>query len=108
MDNYLIERDTLAKVVDSLLATKYPNQPESELSKVREENLKKLDDRISSAIFGKLNDEALDEINSMLDRKENDPTAFRIFFKNAGVDLEQTITDTVKSFSQEFLGGQNA
>ena len=50
----------------------------------------------------------LDEINAMFDREENDPTAFQIFFKNADVNLEQIITDTMTKFSQEFLGGENA
>ena len=39
---------------------------------------------------------------------ENNPSAFQIFFKNAGIDLEQAIKDEMSKFSQEFLGGENA
>ena len=44
----------------------------------------------------------------MFDREENNPSAFQIFFKNAGIDLEQVIKDEMSKFSQEFLGGENA
>lgn len=108
MENYLIERDVLAKIVDGLLATKFPDQSPEELIDIKEENIKKLDDHISDAIFGSLSDVKLDEINSMLDRDESDPRSFRLFFRDAGVDLEQAIADAIKSFSTDFLGGQNA
>ena len=108
MENYLIGRDTLGKLVDQLIAQKYPNQSPDSLNEIREDNIRKLDDQISEAIFGGLNDEQLDEINAMFDREENNPSAFQIFFKNAGIDLEQAIKDEMSKFSQEFLGGENA
>lgn len=108
MENYLIGRETLGKFIDQLIAQKYVNQFPDSLKELREENIKKLDDQVSEAIFSSLDDDQLDEISAMFDREENDPTAFQIFFKNAGIDLEQIITNTMTKFSQEFLGGENA
>lgn len=108
MENYLIGRETLGKFIDQLIAQKYPNQPSSSLEELRESNIKKLDDQISDAVFSSLDDTQLDEINAILDREENDPTAFQIFFKNVGIDVEQIITDAMTKFSQDFLGGENA
>ena len=39
---------------------------------------------------------------------ESDPQAFRNFFKDANIDLEQQIEKSVREFSAEFLGGENA
>ena len=108
MENYLIGRETLGKFIDQLIAQKYVNQFPDSLKELREENIKKLDNQVSEAIFSSLDDDQLDEISAMFDREENDPTAFQIFFKNAGIDLEQIITNTMTKFSQEFLGGENA
>lgn len=108
MENYLIGRETLGKFIDQLIAQKYPNQPSSSLEELRESNIKKLDDQISDAVFSSLDDTQLDEISAILDREENDPTAFQIFFKNVGIDIEQVITDAMTKFSQDFLGGENA
>lgn len=107
MENYLVGRETLGKFVDQLIAQKYPNEPQGSLEDLREESIKKLDDQIGDAIFGSLDDAQLDEIDAMFDREENNPTAFQIFFKNAGLNLEEVITDTMSKFSQEFLGGEN-
>lgn len=108
MENYLIGRETLGKFIDQLIAQKYPNQPSSSLEELRESNIKKLDDQISDAVFSSLDDTQLDEISAILDREENNPTAFQIFFKNVGIDIEQVITDAMTKFSQDFLGGENA
>ena len=108
MENYLIGRETLGKFIDQLIAQKYVNQFPDSLKELRGESIKKLDNQVSEAIFSSLDDDQLDEISAMFDREENDPTAFQIFFKNADVNLEQIITDTMTKFSQEFLGGENA
>ncbi len=108
MEDYLVERETLAKLVDTLLAQKFPGQPAESFSSLREESIKQLDDRISKAVFGSLSSSQLEELNAMLDRGENDPVAFQDFFKNSGVDIESIIADAMQKFAQEFLGGQNA
>ena len=97
MENYLIGRETLGKFIDQLIAQKYPNQPSSSLEELRESNIKKLDDQISDAVFSSLDDTQLDEISAILDREENNPTAFQIFFKNVGIDIEQVINVAIPS-----------
>ena len=106
MENYLIERETLAEFVDSLIAKK--TQPIENRDTLREESIKKLDDRISQAVFGSLTKIQLDEINIILDQEETDDQAFQDFFNRAGVNLEEIITKTMQDFGKEFLGGENA
>lgn len=106
MENYLIERETLAEFVDSLIARK--TQPIENLDALREENIKKLDDRISQAVFGSLTKNQLDELNIMLDQDEDNDQTFQDFFNRAGVNLEKVVTDTMQNFGKEFLGGENA
>ena len=107
MENYLIERDVLGKVVDDLIAKKFPDQPSPELETLREDSIKKLDDKIGMAVFGRLNKEQLAKVNEMFDEDVDDPTSFEAFFEEAGVDLNKVISDTITEFSQEFLGGEN-
>ena len=93
-------------IVDSLIAKK--TQPIEDPDALREETIKKLDDRISQSIFGSLTKNQLDEINTILDQDETDDQAFQDFFNRAGVDLETIITKTMQDFGNEFLGGENA
>ena len=99
MENYLIGRETIGKFIDQLIAKKYVNQFPDSLKELREENIKKLDNQVSEAIFSSLDDDQLDEISAMFDREENDPTAFQIFFKNADVNLEQKL---LKNLAKNF------
>lgn len=108
MDNYLVERETLSKLVDALLSKKYPDQSIESLNNIREENIKKLDDKISVDLFGSFTDAQLAELDRLLDASESDPQVFQDFFKNAGIDLEQRISKSMEEFSKEFLGGENA
>ncbi|MBR3264282.1 hypothetical protein IKF94_03615 [Candidatus Saccharibacteria bacterium] len=105
MENYFIERETLAEFVDSLIAKK--TQPIENPETTREEAIKKLDDRISQAIFGGLTKKQLDEINTLLDQEDADDQAFQDFFNRAGVNLEEVIKKAMQDFGQEFLGGEN-
>ncbi len=108
MENYFIERDTLEKLLDPIIAQKYPNQSPEEKAKIQDENVGKLDDAILESLLGGLTKSQLDEINLMFDQEEGDPDAFRTFFKNAGIDVEAKITEAVQNFGLEFLGGENA
>lgn len=108
MEQYFTEHDTLAKAIDALISQKYQNQPPANLSEIREENIRKLDNKISLKIFGSLSDEQLQKISSLLDDQENDPTIFQKFFKDAGINLEQKTSEAIREFSNEFLGGENA
>ena len=108
MDNYLTDRETLGQFVDELMKKKsLPANTPEELSALREEAIKSLDDQIGRAIFGSLNRGQLAEFNQLLDRDEESPEAFQNFFQSAGVDLEKIIADTMQKFSAEFLGEQN-
>lgn len=109
MDDYLIDRETLGKFVDELIKKKaLAVDTTEELNLLREKAIKDLDDRISNGIFEKLNDDQLVEINRMLDDDANSEEDFRQFFERADVDVENVITDTMRKFSEEFLGGENA
>ncbi|MBQ3470653.1 hypothetical protein IJH23_03045 [Candidatus Saccharibacteria bacterium] len=106
MDSYLTDRETLGKFVDELLAKKFPGRDSAELTDLREENIKQLDDEIGDAIFGALSREQLEEFNAILDSGEENQDVFRNFFSNAGLDLESKISETLKSFSMRFLEGK--
>ena len=106
MENYLIERETLAEFVDSLIAKK--TQPIENLDALREESIRKLDNQITQAMFGSLTKKQLDELNIMLDQDETDDQAFQDFFNRAGVNLEGVVKKAMQDFGQEFLGGENA
>lgn len=109
MDSYLLDRETLGKFVDELLAEKFPGRNPVELSELRKTNIKALDDRIGNEIIGSLNDEQTEEFNSILERDDDDPDAFRVFFKNAGIDVEAKISEILQDFASNFLaeGGEN-
>ena len=109
MDNYLFDYEALGKFVDELMKVKpVPANSPEELNALREENIKKLDDRILDAIFGSLSDEQLQEINALLDQDDGTPDKYEAFFNDAGIDVEQIITKTLEEFKNEFLGGPNA
>lgn len=109
MDNYLIDRETLGQFVDELMKQKpLPVNTPEELNSFREQNIKTLDDKIGLAIFGKLNKSQLEEFNQILDSGDESPEVFQNFFQSANINLEDTISDAMKNFSTEFLGGKNA
>lgn len=108
MDNYLIDRETLGQFVDELMKKKpLPANTPEELTTLREQTIKSLDDKIGMAIFGSLATPQLEELNQILDRGEESPEVFQNFFQNAGVDLQKTIGDTMTTFGKQFLGGRN-
>lgn len=109
MDNLLIDRETLGRFVDELIKKKplAVNSPE-ELSALREESIKALDDRIAMAIFGNLNEQQNAELNQLLDRPGTSETQFQQFFEQNGLNVEEAVTNTVRVFGREFLGGENA
>ena len=109
MDNYLIDRQNLAELVDQLMEKKsLPDKTPEELDALREETIKALDDYITTSIFNSLSNEQLAELEQIFDRNEESPEVFTNFFTNAGVDLKQVISEAAQNFSAEFLGGENA
>ena len=108
MDNLLIDRETLGRFVDELIKKKplAVNNPE-ELNNFREKSIKELDDRIALAIFGNLNDQQNAELNQLLDRPDTSETEFQQFFEKNNLNVEEAVTNTVRMFGREFLGGEN-
>lgn len=109
MDNLLIDRETLGRFVDELIKKKplAVNNPE-ELNAFREKSIEALDDRIALAIFGGLSDQQNEELNQLLDRPDTTETEFQQFFERNGLNVEEAVTNTVRVFGREFLGGENA
>ena len=109
MDNLLIDRETLGRFVDELIKKKplAVNNPE-ELNALREKSIKELDDKIALAIFGSLNEQQNEELNQLLDRPNTSETEFQQFFEKNGLNVEEAVTNTVRVFGREFLGGENA
>ena len=108
MDDYLLDRETLGGFVDELMKKRpLPAGSADELNKLREQNMRALDDRVSDAIFSTLNHDQLLEINSLLDDQDASPEVFTDFFQKSNVDLEKVISGAMQSFAADFLGGQN-
>ena len=108
MNEYLIDREALGRFVDEIIKKKpLPVNSADELPAYREKLIKALDDKICAAIFGNLSTKRLGELNEMLDRNENNPDVFKDFFTQSGINLEETIADTMIAFGKEYLGGQN-
>ena len=109
MDNYLLDRETLEKIVDGIMSAKEAEAPSSqnaeEKSALREEYIKKLDDKIATAIFSSLNNQQLQEIRELFSKEDSSPETFEQFFKGAGVDVERIIADTAIEFKDEISGG---
>ena len=110
MDNFLLDHDMLGKIVDELMSTKNPTPTETpeELNALREKHIKELDDKLAIAVFGSLSEEQAQEIEKLLDQEDAPEESFENFFKEANIDVEQIITDTIKKFKEDFLGGENA
>ena len=108
MDDYLIGRETLGRFIDELFQKKslQVNSTE-ELNELRENKMKELDDEITAAIFGKLNDEQMSELEQLLDQNEESSDVFQSFFAKVGINPQDAILATMQNFSQNFLGGKN-
>ena len=109
MNNTLIDREALGQFVDELIKQKpLPVNDTEDLSSLREESIKALDEKIYNSVFGQLTEEQIDEFSLMLDSDDTSEEAYQDFFQNAGINLKETITNTMQEFATEFLGGQNA
>ena len=108
MDNYLLDRETLGKFVDELMKQKTldVNSPE-ELDALREKSMQELDDKVSAAVFGRLDSEQLKQINVLLDQEETSSEEFQKFFEDNNVDIEKIMEETFLAYAKEFLGGKD-
>ena len=107
MDNYFTDYESLGRIVDQLIAQKFPNQPPENFASLREESIQKLDNQIGDVIIGSLTREQLDEFNALLDQEDADASVFQQFFEKHSIDLNNIITHTVKDFQDSFMGGEN-
>ena len=109
MEDYLLDRETLGKFIDELMKKRpLPLESAEELSEFRDQQIKALDDQISQAIFGNLDESQTAELSQLLDGEAENPDVFRDFFKKHQIDVEQTIANAASTFSANFLaGGQN-
>lgn len=109
MDNNFIDYDTLGQFVDELMRRRpLPANTAEELNTIREKTIKDLDDEIGMAIFGRLTTDQLMSFNELLDGGTNSPDAFQKFFDDAGINLQEVVSNAMTEFGKEFLGGQNA
>ena len=108
MDNYLIDRETLAEYVDEIMKQKPApvNTPE-ELNALREQNIQELDKRIKKAIVNSLTEPQQEELLTLLDSETVTEEDFQAFFDRAGVNIEQMLTNAIVQFGKEYLGDGN-
>lgn len=109
MEDYLLDRETLGKFIDELMKKRpLPLESAEELSEFREQQIKSLDDQISQAIIGSLDDSQTAELSQLLNNETENSDVFRDFFEKHHIDVEGVITDAASAFSANFLaGGQN-
>ena len=108
MDNYFVNRETLAQFVDELIKKKsLPVNSAEELNTFRENTIKELDAEIGTAIFATLSDEQLTELGALIDKGEDTEDIYNKYFTEAGTDFEKVATTTMKNFAAKFLGGEN-
>ncbi|MBR2998614.1 hypothetical protein IKF34_02495 [Candidatus Saccharibacteria bacterium] len=106
MDNFIVDREILAKIIDSLIEQKPLDLNSSEeLDSFREKNIKKLNDRLMFAVFNKLSEEEIEEIERLMDENSSEET-FMDYMKNHGIDVESVIEKTVIDFSSNFQKGE--
>lgn len=104
-----MDREALAQFIDRLVKQKPLNAatPE-EADQKRERLINDLDHSIRLSIVHKMSDQQLHEFSELLDRDDDGTDdAFANFFKNANIDLPQTVTTTARHFAQLYLGGIN-
>lgn len=109
MDNYLVDRETLAQFVDEIMKQKplAANTPE-EVNQLRERLIAELDQKIGHQIFGSLTRQQLADLTAMMDQASTTEDDIAEFFKQAGLDLNAVLQKAVSEFAQEFLGGEHA
>ncbi len=109
MEEYLLDKDTLGKVIDELMK-KHPLSVDKveELPKYKEEQMRALDDHVAKTLIESLNQDQATSLSELLDQETENPDVFRSFFDNQGINVEQIIQKAFNSFEEKFLmGGQN-
>ena len=109
MQDYLLDRETLGQFVDELMKKRpLPVDNAEEINNFREEQIKALDDHITNAIFGNMNEDQIAGLSQLLDQEKENPDVFTNFFNEQNINVEQIVADAANSFSASYLaGGQN-
>lgn len=109
MEDYLLDRETLGQFVDELIKKRpLPVDNAEEINNYREEQMKALDDHITNALFGQMNEEQATALSQLLDQEKENPDVFKNFFTEQNINVEQIVADAANSFSANYLaGGQN-
>lgn len=109
MEDYLLDRETLGQFIDELIKKRpLPVESAEEISNYREEQMKALDNHITNALFGKMNEEQIAGLSQLLDQEKENPDVFKNFFNEQNINVEQIVADAANSFSASYLaGGQN-
>ena len=109
MEDYLLDRETLGQFVDELIKKRpLPVDNAEEINNYREEQMKALDDHITNALFGQMNEEQATALSQLLDQEKENPDVFKNFFTEQNINVEQIVADAANSFSTNYLaGGQN-
>ncbi len=108
MDNYLVDRQILNQFVDILIKTKFNGRDPEGSAKLKEDASRLLDQRITDAVFGKLGDSQLEELDKILNNSSSTDETFTNFFEKNNINLQHEITTVFENFKTEFLGGENA
>ena len=109
MNDYLIDRETLGRFVDELIKRKpMPSATAEEADKKREELMAALDRHVGVAIFSQFTPEQNAEFKQKMSADDTTVDTYAEFFEKAGIDVEKTMTEAMKAFGIEYLGGQNA
>lgn len=109
MESHLVDKAVLGEFVDALTSAKYPDQPAAELSSIKRDAVRVLDHQILKDILSHLTKEQGAELNHLLENPKTDESAFQAFFSKNQIDVEKIIKDTMVSFKDEFMkGDENA
>ena len=109
MEDYLLDRETLGQFVDELRKKRpLPVDNAEEINNYREEQIRALDDSITNAIFGNMNESQIAGLSQLLNQEKENPDVFKNFFNEQNINIEQVVAEAVNSFSASYLaGGQN-
>lgn len=105
MENYLVDYEALARVIDALIAQKYPNEPTEKYKDLREASIKELDEIISQAVFASLSESETNELDQLLSKDDTSETVFQDFLKNTNLDFGKITEKAVTEYGAKFLEG---
>ena len=109
MEDYLLDRETLGQFVEKKKKKRpLPVDNAEEINNYREEQIRALDDSITNAIFGNMNESQIAGLSQLLNQEKENPDVFKNFFNEQNINIEQVVAEAVNSFSASYLaGGQN-